>query len=155
MGLKFRNPSFNINSILEQSKVAEWGTDYIERAAHVKSSLFSHCFCSDLIWKCAKLLWIQFFSYICGGINLYWGSQNYMGGVIFISTLSLFHFLKNSQHPEKWSISFKNFFRNCEYIRSCYLMISSNLLKRSFRKIFVCAYCDRYFVKKCSVSCIF
>ena len=46
MGLKFRNPSFNINSILEQEKVAEQGTDYIERAAHVKISLFGHCFCS-------------------------------------------------------------------------------------------------------------
>ena len=47
--------------------------------------------------------------------------------------LSLFHFFKNSQHPEKWSVSFQNFFRKCEYI-SCYLPISLNLLKISFRK---------------------
>ena len=46
---------------------------------------------------------------------------------------SLFNFFRNSQHPEKWSVSFQNFFRKCEYI-SCYLPISSNLLKISFRK---------------------
>ena len=28
-----------------------------------------------------------------------------------IATLSLFHFFRNSQHPEKGSVSFKNFFR--------------------------------------------
>ena len=88
------------------------------------------------------------FSYICGGRNLCRRSQNYMEGVIFINTLSLFHFLKNSQHPEKWSISFKNFFRNCEYIRSCYLMISSNLIKKSFRKFFCVCLLWQLFWKK-------
>ena len=62
------------------------------------------------------------------------GSSNYMGGVRFITTLSLFNFLRNNQQLEKWKVSFKNFFRKCEYIRSCYLPISSNLLKKSFRK---------------------
>ena len=57
-----------------------------------------------------------------------------MGGVIFITTLSLFHFFRNSQYPEKSSVFFTNFFRECEYIRSCYLLKSSNLLKTSFRK---------------------
>ena len=56
------------------------------------------------------------------------------GEVIFISTFSLFHFFRNSQHPEKRSVSFKNFFRKFEWIRSCYLPIFSNLLKKSLRK---------------------
>ena len=55
-------------------------------------------------------------------------------GVIFIITLSLFRFIRNSQHSEKSSIPCKNFFRKCEYIRSCYLPISSDLLKESFWK---------------------
>ena len=45
-----------------------------------------------------------------------------MGGVIFITTLSLFHLFRNSQHPE------------CESISSCYLPISSYVLKKSLRK---------------------
>ena len=57
-----------------------------------------------------------------------------MEGVIFITTLSLFHLFRNSQYPEKSSVFFTNFFRECEYIRSCYLLKSSNLLKTSFRK---------------------
>ena len=89
----------------------------------------------NLIRKFAKILWGQNFSYICWGINLHGGSKNYMGGVIFITTLSLFHFFRNSQHPEKRSVSFKNFFRKCACIRSCYLPISSNsLIQKSFRK---------------------
>ena len=35
-----------------------------------------------------------------GGIKIY-------GGVIFITTLSLFHFFRNSKHPEKWSVSLR------------------------------------------------
>ena len=65
-----------------------------------------------LIWKFAKILW----------------------GVIFITTISLFHFFRNSKHPEKWSVSVKNFFRGCECISSCCLLIHSNLLKNSLRK---------------------
>ena len=57
-----------------------------------------------------------------------------MGGVIFITTISLFHFFRNSQHPEKCSVSVKNFFKKCECISSCYLPISSNSLKNSTRK---------------------
>ena len=64
------------------------------------------------IWKFAKILW----------------------GVIFITTISLFHFFRNSQHTEKWSISVKNFFRGCECISSCCLLIPSYLLKNSLRK---------------------
>ena len=30
-----------------------------------------------------------------------------MGGVIFISIISLFHFIRNNQHPEKWSVSIR------------------------------------------------
>ena len=57
-----------------------------------------------------------------------------MGGVMFFTTLSLFHFFRNSQHAEKWSASFKNFLTKCEWIRSCYLPISSNIRKKSFGK---------------------
>ena len=28
-----------------------------------------------------------------------------MGEVIFLTIISLFHFFRNSQHPEKWSVS--------------------------------------------------
>ena len=57
-----------------------------------------------------------------------------MGGVIFITTVSLFHFLKNSYHSEKLSVFLKNFFRKWECISSCYLPISPNVLRKSFRK---------------------
>ena len=57
-----------------------------------------------------------------------------MGGVIFIITISLFDFFRNSQHPEKWSVSVKKFFRKYECISNDYLPISSNLLKNSLRK---------------------
>ena len=62
------------------------------------------------------------------------GELKLHGGVIFITTDSLFNFFRKSQHLEKWSVSFKNFFRKCEYIRSCDLPIASNLLKESFIK---------------------
>ena len=69
-----------------------------------------------------------------GGIKIIWWELKIYVRVMFITTLSLFHFFRNSQYPEKSSISFKNFFSKCEYMRSCYLLISSNLLKMSFRK---------------------
>ena len=34
------------------------------------------------------------------------------GGVIFITTILLFHLFKNSQPAEKWGVSFKNFSGN-------------------------------------------
>ena len=56
-----------------------------------------------------------------------WVELKTNGEVIFIATLlSLFYFCRNSQYPEKWSVSFKNFFRKCECI-SFYLPISLNL----------------------------
>ena len=72
-------------------------------------------------------------------LQLYW---NHTSARVFLCEFSgefdcfwysLFNFFRNSQHPEKWSVSFQNFFRKCEYI-SCYLPISSNLLRISFRK---------------------
>ena len=30
-----------------------------------------------------------------------------MGGVIFITIISLFHFIRNNQYPEKWSVSIR------------------------------------------------
>ena len=47
----------------------------------------------------------------------------YIERVIFIISLSLFHFFRNSKVLEKRSLSFKNFFRKCECIRRCYLPI--------------------------------
>ena len=84
-----------------------------------------------------------------------WGDLKIYGRVIFVTTLSLFHFFRNIQPLETWSVYFKNFFRKRECI-NCYMSISSNLLKRSFRKNFTfCAYCDRWYRKKYSISCIF
>ena len=83
----------------------------------------------DLIWKFAKILWWQnfFLTFVAGqtsmgGVKSKWGSNTYY----YITTLLLFHFFRNSQHPENWSVSFGNFFRKCECI-SCYFLISSNL----------------------------
>ena len=56
-----------------------------------------------------------------GGVKIY-------GGVTFITTLPLFHFVRNSKHQEKVKR-----FRKCECV-ICYLPISSNLLKKHFRK---------------------
>ena len=85
-----------------------------------------------------------------------WEELKSYGGVIFITTLSLFHFFKNSQHPKKSSVSFTYFFRECEYIRSCCLLIPSNLLKKSFRKtsLFVLTVTG-VLEKKCSAGCLF
>ena len=83
------------------------------------------------IWKFAKILWGWNFFLHLWGIKLYGkGGVKNIWGVIFITTVSLFHFFRNTQHPEKWN---ENLFRTCECI-SCYLPISSNLLKESFRK---------------------
>ena len=79
-------------------------------------------------------IWGQIFSYIFGGINLDGEELKLYARVIFITTLSWYHFFRNSQHPDKWGVSFKNFFRKSVYIRSCYLLIASNLLKMTFRK---------------------
>ena len=87
-----------------------------------------------LIWKFAKILWGKKFFLDLWGHKPLWGSYNYMGGVIFITKISLFHFFKNIQLPENWIVSVKNFIRRCECISSCYLPISSNLLKNTLRK---------------------
>ena len=82
----------------------------------------------DWTWKFFKILWWQkFFLHLLQDKLLWvelkkWGSNIYY----YITTLSLFHFFRNSQLPEKWSVSFKNFCRRCEWT-SCYLLISSNL----------------------------
>ena len=60
-----------------------------------------------------------------------------IGLVIVVSGL-WFCFFRNNHHPGKWNDSFKKYFRKCEYTRSCYLLISSNLLKRPFRKTLLC-----------------
>ena len=39
-----------------------------------------------------------------GGAKNKWDSNIYY----YITTFSLFHFFRESQHPEKWSVPFKN-----------------------------------------------
>ena len=96
---------------------------------YADSTVHCHGFCSPPLPIImggnynAKILWGQNFSYISGGTNLY-------GGEIFITTISLFHFFRNNTHPEKWSVSVKNFFTKSD----CYLPTSSNLLKNSLQK---------------------
>ena len=68
----------------------------------------------------------------------YWGGIKLHGGELYLLLhVHCFISLETAKHPEKWS----NNFRKCECIRSCYLLISSNLIKKSFRKTF-CVYCD-------------
>ena len=43
-----------------------------------------------------------------GGAKNKWESNIYY----YITTFSLFHFFRSSQHPEKLSVSFKNFLGN-------------------------------------------
>ena len=96
---------------------------------------------ADLIWKFAKILWWQnFFLHLWQDKPL-WVELKTNGGVIFITILLHYHFFRKSQHPEKWSVSFKNFFRKCECI-SCYLPISSNLQFNiyKFTKLCKCIY---------------
>ena len=69
----------------------------------------------------------KIFSYIFGGINLC-GELKVYGRVIFIAALSLFYSETANTHKSKIFL-FKNFFRKCEYLRSYYLPITSNLLK--------------------------
>ena len=66
-----------------------------------------------------------------GGVKNKWGRNFYY----YITALSLFYFFTNSQHTEKRSVSFKNFFRKYEYI-SYYLLISSNLQFQFYIRIF-------------------
>ena len=74
----------------------------------------------DLTSELAKILWGQnFFVYL-------WGDTS-VGGVLLSAPRQKEHFFKKSQHHQKWSVSFKNFFRSCD------LPIASNLLKMSFR----------------------
>ena len=54
------------------------------------------------------------------------------GGEIFINTISLFHFFRNSQHPEKWNVSIRTYSGNvnasvvaaCQYPQN-YVKVSS------------------------------
>ena len=122
------------------------------------SNLIAHGFCSpshytwrDRKWfkewisRFSKILWWQFFFLYLWQDQPLWGELKTNGEVTFItillhSTLSLFYFVRNSQHPRKWSVSLKSFFRKCKCI-CCYLRISSNftisVLGKSFQRLFV------------------
>ena len=100
-----------------------WGGWNCDICSHRKKSA------PDLIWKFAKILWWQnVFLYFWQNKPL-WVELKINGVAIFITILLHFCYcisLETAQHPEKWSVSFKNFFKKCECIR-CYLPISSNL----------------------------
>ena len=71
------------------------------------------------------------------GDNLLWGWLKILWGnnICYYTTLySLFHLFRNSYHPENSSASFMNPLRKWDCIRSWYLPISTNLLKKSLRK---------------------
>ena len=63
---------------------------------------------------CQNFLGQDFFLNLRGNKPL-WGELKLYGGVIFITTRSLFYFFRNSQTPRKTK-SFKNFFRKYECI---------------------------------------
>ena len=78
-----------------------------------------HGFCpspiimGDLIWKFTKISWGQnFFLHLWGNKYLWEGELKIYGGSIFITTLSLFHFFRNSQHPEKWRVLLRVYLGN-------------------------------------------
>ena len=66
-----------------------------------------------------------------GGVKSKWGSNIYY----YITTLSLFQFFRKNQHPEKWSLSFKNFFRKFECIS--FTCRYPRIYNFSFRKQFL------------------
>ena len=104
---------------------------------------------------CWNFVGTKFF-HIFVGEWTFMGELKLHGGVIFITTFHYFISLERANNLEKWSVSFRNFFWECEYIRSCDLPIASNLIKKSFRKtsLFVVNLIG-VMEKKYFVSCIF
>ena len=81
---------------------------------------------------------IKIFSFIYGVCNSMRGVKIYGWKYFLLIAFSLFHFFRKTQHSEKWSVSFKNLFWECECI-SCYWLISLNLLKMPLEKLhFLC-----------------
>ena len=83
----------------------------------------------DLMWKCANMFWWKNIFWLLWPDKPLWVElKTNRGGNIYyyITILSLFRSFRDSQHPGKWSVSFKNVFRKCECV-NCYLPISSNL----------------------------
>ena len=75
-----------------------------------------------------KIVGTKFFLIFVGGVNLYGGELKLYGGNNI--TISLFHFFRNSQNPEKWSVSVKNFFRKCECISSCISSVNAFFFRK-------------------------
>ena len=113
----------------------------------------------ELIWKFAKVcqnfVGTKFFLTFVGDKPL-WGELKLYGGVIFVTTLSLFHLFRNSYPTLKSKLFFfMNFFSKWECIRSCCLPTSWNLLKKSFRKTSLLCLLRQLLWKKCYLSRIF
>ena len=88
----------------------------------------------DLILKFAKILWVQNSFLHLWGDKPPWGELKlYRGSNIYYDTC-IISFLQKKPTPRKVNCFLEIFFRKCEYIRECYLSISSNLLKKSFKE---------------------
>ena len=71
-----------------------------------------------------------------GGVENIWGNNIYY----YITTLSLFRFFRNSQHPEKWSVTFREFLQEMwihQLLLADVLKFTISVLKRNFEKLFV------------------
>ena len=83
------------------------------------------------------------------------GEFKLLGGNIFITTLSLFHLFSNSQHPEKWSVSFMDFLRSVNASRVVTCRYPQVYWKSALEKLHSLCLLRQVFWKKCFVSCIF
>ena len=65
-----------------------------------------------------------------GGVKNKWGSNIYY----YITTLSILHFFRNSKHPEKWSVSFKDSLEICNasVVTSRFLKFIISVLENNF-----------------------
>ena len=97
----------------------------------MKISLFTliwWCFGWCLIWRCFNLIWkfAKIWSWKIFSWHLWQNKPLWLELKTNGRVHDIFYFFRNSEHPENWSVSFKNLFRKCECI-SCYLPVSSNL----------------------------
>ena len=73
-----------------------------------------------------------------GGVKNKCGSNIYY----YVTALSLIHFFRNSQHPEKWNVSFKNFLISLGNVNASVLTCRyPQIYNFSFRKEFLETLC--------------